>query len=361
MKADSTHSTRPTKRSPTRLKPLFSISQPRKISATMFSRPSGMRKGRRSKHERLLRGRRYVSCRPRTCTILTYAFYADLRAQLDRRDELLRSRTPPPVLDVAEVSDLLWDCGGTSEADLERQMKLSGDQALTVAVASNRNFQRWFTSVDSEMLFISVDGSVERSASTGFVAAMATLCRAVSQQSTAIAYFCGLANPQTPDVAAALMGSLSLQLLRNHPYDLRAWSSKLALHDHHAKLGTKDIGYLNSFFKHLCLPLAKGGSRNASVIYCLVDDFASLERAADMRSVWRVMSYLYDLVESTDLRPVVLKVLVMRPERGGSVLKAVDERDLVRVHDVSRGADSHTSQRELNFQLERARRMREEM
>lgn len=284
--------------------------------------------------------------------------YADLQGQLNAtKIELQRTPSPVSTLTCGEVQHLLWDCGEMPETQIELHARLDVDESFLASTISSYKFHRWLTSRESQILFLRTDGSVSASACSGFVASFAMLCKRLPEAAT-VTYFCGrqAANP-AHDPVSVMLGNLVLQLLPSEDQNLRAWSGKLPLYEHHRQLGLKDLNYLKSFFRYLILPREQGGHREAGAIFILIDSFATLEQTATSESLWELICYLkHRLIASTSTRPVVLKFLIVRPDRRGDVLNRMDD-DVLNVGRTAQRGSGSSSQHQLEFELERARRM----
>jgi hypothetical protein len=284
----------------------------------------------------------------------------DLHGQLSvMKQNLSRPSSPAPTLHHAEIQGLLFGCDKAPDADIDYHGHVNTDQGLATAVATTTKFRQWFTSSHSSILILTSSGPLDADASSNFTASMAKICMQLPEAST-ISYFCQM-QQQTDlngEPVAVMVSNLCLQLLASQRYDLRLWSSKLRMLDHERYLGLKDLNYLQSFFKHLLLPARHGGSRGPGVLFCLIDNVEALQCDAGPGTVRAFVEYVAQMVHTQDLFPVILKVLLVRPDRTlDDILGNVYDSELLVVHDRFDGDEDRPTQRELEFQLERARRM----
>jgi hypothetical protein len=236
------------------------------------------------------------------------------------------------LLPIAEVIRLLGKKHSLAAKDVKHYLdftrSISFDTQLAKDIVTASKFRHWYTSAESQMLFIVLNVASTSIRPGSFVTAMLYQALLGLQPATVLVYFCSQNILQeTTDPLADMMAQVISQLLGTREVDLEEWSRLLSPRQHHDALKSQNLEYLLSFFKYL---MARGLEWGA--IFLLVDDFWRLEESVQPGLLEQVLDYLSDVVQKCSAGDkVILKIVFMTPSRHSAALEGVRDEDKLRI------------------------------
>ncbi|KAF2174221.1 hypothetical protein M409DRAFT_49080 [Zasmidium cellare ATCC 36951] len=220
-----------------------------------------------------------------------------------------------PLLSALDIQSILGDWSEHNSILAEYYSTVASDVGpqTSASIMDSPQFQSWFSSSASQILFVEYDTVDEQVQPGSFVTATLSQALPRFQPAACLTHFCcqtrqySDGNPETlSDPVTSMLGCLIVELLRQLSIDLGRWAQNNSLAFHKAQLQANDLQYLYSLFKYVV------GAISAGTIFCLLDDVQELEREADVLLFLKAFNYLQDVVRScSQRRSVSFKVLAM--------------------------------------------------